>query len=229
MADGGRTIETTRDICTRARIDPAWIEPLADHLVNRTYSDEHWDRRSASALAFERVSLWGLTIVPRRRVRYGPIDPARSRELFIRHGLVEGEYDTSAEFVRHNQRLLDEAHDLRAKLRRNELLRGDEARYDFYDARIPGDVYDGPRFEKWRKQVERENPRLLMMTQADLLHEADDFDAANIPIDFAGTNWNCRWSTGWNQETQPTASRSRFRGQPSTSWTLGGWAGWCPA
>lgn len=168
-------VETTRRyLRTAARIDPGWIESLAGHLVSRSYSEPHWDRASGSCLAFEKVSLFGLVVVPRRRVRYGPIDPVKSRELLIQHGLVEGEFDTKGAFLAHNQNLIAELDRLQAKSRRHDLLRGDETRFEFYDKRLPEDAYDGPRFEKWRKATEQDNPRVLYMSEADLLQPENE-------------------------------------------------------
>jgi ATP-dependent helicase HrpA len=127
---------------TCAKIDPAWVEPLAAHLVKRTYSEPGWDRQTGSATAVEKVSLFGLTIVPGRRVCYGPIDPARSRELMIRHGLVEGEIDLDAEFFLHNRKLVEEVETWQRKLRRQDLFVGEWECFEFYDRRIPADVYD---------------------------------------------------------------------------------------
>jgi len=176
-------VETNRRyLRTVARIEPEWIEPLALHLVQRSYSDPAWNRKSSSVLAAEKVTLFGLPIVPRRSVRYGPIDPVRSRELFLQHALVEGEFDTRAAFFPHNRALAMELEQLQAKSRRYDLLLGEFAKYEFYDARIPADVYDGPSFEKWRREIERTQPQLLHMTRADLLQaEAEDVDPAAFP------------------------------------------------
>jgi ATP-dependent helicase HrpA len=163
-------VETTRRYArTAARIDPDWIEPLATHVVNRHYSDPQWDRRGGGAMAQERVTLFGLTIVPRRRVRYGPIDPAASRELLIRCGLVEGDIECRAPFYRHNQRVREELAGLAARTRDRKYLVEDQVVYDFYDARLPRDIYDLHRLEKWRPGAEKQKPRLLMMEHADLL------------------------------------------------------------
>jgi ATP-dependent helicase HrpA len=176
-------VETTkRYLRTAARIDPGWIEPLAAHLVSRSYSEPHWEPSRNAAVAFEKVSLFGLTIVPRRNVPYGPIDPAKSRELFLQHGLVEGAFETSGEFFRFNRELLEEVESLQTKTRQPGYLRGEEARFEFYDQRIPADVYDGPRFEKWRRVAEQENPRLLYMTRSDLIEEQEaEVAAADFP------------------------------------------------
>lgn len=177
-------VETTRRyVRTVARINPAWIEPVGDHMLNRSYSDPHWDRASGSALAFEKVSLMGLTIVARRRVRYGPVKPAAARELLIQHGLVEGEFDTRGPFLAHNLALLEEMEQLQAKVRRGDLLLGEEARYEFYDRRIPADCYDGPRLEKWRREAERKEPKLLFMSRRDLVRD----DEVRSPADFPDT------------------------------------------
>src|SRR6185436_11082448 len=119
----GEMVETARPyLRTVARIDPQWIEPLASHLVTRSHSDPHWDRRAGGAMAYEKVSLLGLTIVPRRWVRYTTIDPRASRQLFLQHGLVEGDFDTKAEFFRHNRQLIESIEAQAAKARRRELL-----------------------------------------------------------------------------------------------------------
>jgi len=176
-------VETTRRyVRTVARIDPGWIERLAPHLVTRSYSEPHWEPERAGAVAYEKVSLFGLVIVPRRRVNYGSIDPARARELFIEHGLVEGTYVSKGAFQKHNQELLAEIETQLKKTRQPGLLLGDETRYEFFDHRIPADVYDGPRFEKWRREAEQATPRLLYMSKADLVEEqAEEPASADFP------------------------------------------------
>ncbi len=167
-------VETTnRYLRCSATINPRWIEPLAGHVVHRSYSDVQWDRASASAMALEKVSLFGLILVSGRRVRYGPVNPAAARELLIRHGLVEGEIDLRADFLEHNRRLLEEMERLEAKLRRNDLVRPAWDRYEYYDGRIPEDVYDGPRLTKWLAAARKENPRVLFMSKADLVREEE--------------------------------------------------------
>ena len=145
-------IETSKQyLRTVARIDPAWIEALAGHLVTRTQSEPHWDREGGSAAAFEKVSLYGLTIVPRRKVRLGRINPTLSRELLIQHGLVEADYDCEAPFFRHNRALIAELEELRVKSRRADFLKGEDAQFEFYDKRLPLDVVDGVSLMKWLK------------------------------------------------------------------------------
>ncbi|WP_437202950.1 ATP-dependent RNA helicase HrpA [Planctomicrobium sp. SH664] len=163
-------VETTRRFArTIGPLQPQWIESLAGHLVKRTYSEPHWDSKSASVKAFEKVTLFGLVIVPRRECRYGHIDPKTSREMFIQHALVEGDLVTPGEFFKHNARLKSELEDWQAKLRQGVQFVGEEAEFDFYDARIPPDVFDGPNFEKWRKTAEARQPKLLFLSREDLL------------------------------------------------------------
>ena len=145
-------IETSkRYLRTVARIDPALIEPLAEHLVTRTHSEPHWDRSAGSAMAFERVSLFGLTIVPRRKVRLGRIDPVAARRLLIQHGLVERDFDCTAAFFVHNVKLIEELEALRVKSRRADFLKGEDSLLEFFEQRIPADVVDGPSLLKWCK------------------------------------------------------------------------------
>ncbi|MGO2263587.1 ATP-dependent RNA helicase HrpA [Halomonas sp.] len=155
-------IETTKLYArTVAKIDPQWIEPQAQHLVKRSYSEPHWEQKRAQVVAFEQVTLFGLPIVARRRVHYGPIAPKESRELFIRRALVEGEFTTQGAFFAHNRALIDEVEALEDRARRRDILVDEEALFAFYDARIPDDIVNGKGFEHWRKQAERQTPALL--------------------------------------------------------------------
>ena len=176
------SVETTRRyLRTCARIDPRWIEPLAMHLVKRSHSEPHWQRKSGSVAAFEKVSLFGLTVVAKRRVAYGPVNPKHARELFIQHGLVEGDMECPLKFFRRNRGLLKRMERLQAKLRRHDLLLGEWAQYEFYDSRIPDDVYDLPGLKKWVKKAERTKPGVLDMTEADLVREEPDDNVQQFP------------------------------------------------
>jgi ATP-dependent helicase HrpA len=175
-------VETTRRyLRTAGRIDPNWIEPLATHLVTRSYSDPHWDRKASGAMASEKVSLLGLTIVPRRRVRYTAVDPRASRKLFIQHGLVEGDFDTKGEFFRHNRQLIESIEAKAAKTRRRDLLVEPQLIFDFYEAKLPAAVVDGPSLDKWRKEVEQQNRRVLFMTEQDLLGQPAEASTYEFP------------------------------------------------
>jgi ATP-dependent helicase HrpA len=165
-------VETTRLYArTNARVTPEWIERAAEHLLKRTYTDPQWNAQRGDVTAGERVSLRGLILVPHRTVVYGPIDPRTSREIFIHHALVEGEFRTGAPFLRHNMELLNGLKTLEAKARRRDLLADVQQRFRFYDRLVPAGIYNGPLFEQWRKEAERGHDRLLFMSLADVTRE----------------------------------------------------------
>ena len=163
-------VETTR-LWGRvaARVDPADVEPLAGHLVKRTYSEPRWDARRGSVVATERVTLYGLPIVTDRTVQYGRIDPVLSRELFIRRALVEGEWETRHAFVEANRRLVEEIEELEHRSRRRDILVDDEAIFAFFDARVPSDVVSVAGFDRWWRDERLANPDLLTFTRSDLV------------------------------------------------------------
>ncbi len=179
-------VETARLYArTVAGIEPVWIERLAGHLVKRSYFDPHWEKRAAQVAAFERIMLYGLTIVPKRRVNYGPINPEEARQIFIRAALVAGDFDTRAPFFKHNRELIAEIEGLEAKSRRRDVLVDEQVLYQFYDERIPPDIYSGPTFDKWRRQAERENPQLLFLTREYMMrHGAAGVTAEQFPDTF---------------------------------------------
>ncbi|NES15415.1 MULTISPECIES: ATP-dependent RNA helicase HrpA [Micromonospora] len=150
------------------RVEPEWVEPLAQHLVKRSYSEPHWEKKQAAVMAYEKVTLYGIPIVTSRKVNFGRIDPGLSRELFIRHALVEGDWQTHHQFWRDNQRLLTEVEELENRARRRDILVDDETIFQFYDQRIPADVVSGRHFDTWWKKTRRERPDLLTFTR-DLL------------------------------------------------------------
>ncbi|MGI5320823.1 ATP-dependent RNA helicase HrpA [Actinomadura nitritigenes] len=154
-----------------AKIEPDWIEPLAEHLVKRAYSEPHWSKKQAAVMAHEKVTLYGVPIVADRRVNYGSIDPGLSRELFIRHALVEGDWETHHEFFHDNRALLDEVEELEHRARRRDILVDDETLFDFYDARIPEDVVSGRHFDAWWKKARRSDPDLLGFEKSMLINE----------------------------------------------------------
>jgi ATP-dependent helicase HrpA len=165
-----------------AKIDPEWVEPLAQHLIKRTYSEPHWSKKRGSAVALEKVTLYGVPLVADRAVSYGRIDPVVSRELFIRHALVEGEWDTSHRFFHENRRLFAEVAELEHRVRRRGLVAGEDELYALYDARIPADVVSAQHFDTWWKQARRTDPGLLTFTAGDLLaDDAADVDAGSYP------------------------------------------------
>ena len=165
-----------------AKIEPEWVEGAAGHLVKRHYFDPHWERKRGMVNAWERVTLYGLTLVSRRRVHYGPLNPAEAREVFIRQGLATGEIDTKGPFLAFNQKLIAEIRELEHKARRPDVLVDDEALYGFYDALVPAGIHNTAAFEDWRKQTEATQPKLLYMTREYLMrHAATDVSEAQFP------------------------------------------------
>ncbi|MFA1551235.1 ATP-dependent RNA helicase HrpA [Actinomadura chokoriensis] len=154
-----------------AKIEPDWIEPLAQHLVKRAYSEPHWSKKQAAVMAREKVTLYGVPIVADRPVNYGRIDPALSRELFIRHALVEGDWETRHRFFHDNRALLDEVEELEHRARRRDILVDDETLFDFYDERIPEDVVSGRHFDSWWKKARHSDPDLLGFEKSMLINE----------------------------------------------------------
>ncbi|MBW0115856.1 ATP-dependent RNA helicase HrpA [Pseudonocardia abyssalis] len=172
-------VETSRLFArTVARIKPEWVEPLAGHLVKRTYSEPHWSRKRAAAVAVERVTLYGVPIVVDRTVDFGRIDAEISRELFIRHALVEGDWDTRHRFFHANRELLDSAEELENRARRRDLVVDEETLVAFYEERIPADVVSGRHFDSWYR---RAKPALELTEEMVRTAQAAEVDAAAYP------------------------------------------------
>ncbi|MBK0415263.1 ATP-dependent RNA helicase HrpA [Chromobacterium haemolyticum] len=166
-------VETTR-LYARcvAKIEPEWVEKLAPHLVKYHYFDPHWEKSRGEVVASERVTLYGLTLVPRRPVSYGRIAPVDARELFIRGALVNMEYVSNAPFFQRNQQLIREVEQLEHKARRQDVLVDEEALFAFYSERIPAEVVDATSFEAWRKEAEKTDAKLLHLTREELMRHA---------------------------------------------------------
>jgi ATP-dependent helicase HrpA len=166
-------VETTRLWGrTAAKVDLRQVEPLAAHLVKRSYGEPRWERGRAAAVASEQVTLYGLPIVQSRTVQYARIDPAAAREMFIRRALVEGEWDHHHGFMRENERRVEEVEALEARARRRDLLASEAARTTFFDRRIPQDVVSGREFDRWWKRMRQSQPTLLEYPM-DMLIEGD--------------------------------------------------------
>jgi ATP-dependent helicase HrpA len=178
---------------TVAAIDIAWAESLAGDLAKRQVTEPHWSKDAGAAVAYEKVTLFGVEIVPRRRIQFARVDRAAAREMFVRHALVEGEWDPStlakpvARFLRVNAELRRKLEKLEERERRRDILAGDEAVYAFYDARIPADVFDVRSFETWWRGALEETPNLLSMREQDLLDREATSDARDFPT---------RWTQG---------------------------------
>lgn len=168
-------VETSRVFARLiARIEPEWIEPLAAHVVKRHYFEPHWERKRAQVMGFEKVSLYGLDIVTRRRIGYASVDAAEARQLFIRRALVEGDYDTRAPFIETNQAALDSVENLERKTRRRDLLVDEETLVTFYDERLPADIVSGRHFESWWRELSDADIQHLELTEADILQRSPD-------------------------------------------------------
>ncbi len=168
----GELVETGRLWARQnAAINPEWAERIGAHLVKRTYSEPHWSKKRAAVMAYERVTLYGVTLVADRMVQYGRIDQALSREMFIRHALVYGEWSTHQPFYRENLRLLEEAEELEHRARRRDIVVDEHTLFDFYDARIGPEVVSGAHFDSWWKEVRRRDPKLLTFDPAMLTHD----------------------------------------------------------
>jgi len=158
---------------TVAKIQPEWVEHAAKHLLKYDYSEPRWEKRPQQVAADEKSSLYGMILTPKKRVNFGPIDPVISRQLFIRHALVYGEFKCKADFFTHNHLLIEEVEELEAKARRRDILVDEEILYDFYDQLIPEKIYNGPAFLKWSKAFEQKNPGALKLTKEYLMQRDD--------------------------------------------------------
>ncbi|MBZ4485761.1 ATP-dependent RNA helicase HrpA [Microbacterium sp. cx-55] len=187
-------VETSRLFArTAAAIDPEWAEPLAGDLAKRQLSDPHWSKDAGAAVAVEKVTLFGVEIIPRRRVQLARFDRPLAREMFLRHALVEQEWDPSAfpktltAFARRNHELRRRLEKVEERERRRDILAGDEAVYAFYDSRLPADVFDVRSFESWWRDAATRTPKLLDLTEDDLLEKNSRADERDFPT---------RWTQG---------------------------------
>ncbi len=167
-------VETTRLFGRGiANIEPQWVEEVAGHLLRKQLLDPHWEKKSAEVMALERATLYGLVIYSGRRVPFARVDQQGAREIFIREGLVAGQWDTRLPFLAANLKMVRQVEELEHKSRRQDVLVDEELIYAFYDQQIPADVYNGHTFEGWYRQESRANPHLLKLTRDELMrHEA---------------------------------------------------------
>eukprot|EP00003_Mantamonas_plastica_P012695 TRINITY_DN2264_c0_g1_i1.p1 TRINITY_DN2264_c0_g1~~TRINITY_DN2264_c0_g1_i1.p1 ORF type:complete len:1312 (-),score=155.84 TRINITY_DN2264_c0_g1_i1:14049-17984(-) len=187
-----------------ASIQPEWIEPLAGHVVKRHYFEPHWEQKRAQVMGYEKVSLYGLDVVPKRRIAYSKIDPKECRNLFIRRALVEGDYQSKAPFIARNRELLDTVENLEKKTRRRDLLVDDETLVQFYEKRLPEDIVSGRHFESWWKGLTAEGLKGLELTEEDILQRPLDSGAAEQYPDYL--EWEgVRYPLSY--EFEPTSER----------------------
>ncbi|GHH60225.1 ATP-dependent helicase [Kitasatospora indigofera] len=155
-----------------AKIEPEWVEPLAGHLIKRSYSEPHWEKKAGAVLAFEKVTLYGMPVVAQRKVNYGRIDPELCRELFIRNALVEGDWETHHGFFAANRKMLGEVEELENRARRRDIMVDDQTLFDFYDARLPEDVVSTRHFDSWWKKTRHDQPDLLNFEKSMLINDS---------------------------------------------------------
>lgn len=154
-----------------AEIEPEWIEPLAEHLIKKSYSEPRWSKSRGAVIADEKVTLYGVPIVAERPVNYGAIDPTVSREIFIQSALVEGGWNTKHKFFKENQRLVQEVEELEHKSRRRDILVDDRTLFEFYDQRIGTEVVSQKHFDTWWKKVQQKDPELLNFERSFLIND----------------------------------------------------------
>ena len=154
-----------------AEIEPEWIEPLAEHLTKKSYSEPRWSKSRGAVIADEKVSLYGVPIVAARPVNYGAIDPRVSREIFIQSALVEGDWNTKHKFFKQNQQLIREVEELEHKSRRRDILVDERTLFEFYDQRIGTDVVSQKHFDTWWKKMEKQDPELLNFERSFLIND----------------------------------------------------------
>ncbi len=179
-----------------ATIQPEWIEEVVpQQLLKRSYSEAHWEKKRGQVAAYERVTLFGITLVPRRKVNFGPIDPIEARIIFIRSALVEQDFNTRAPFWRHNLKLIESIEAQQHKTRRQDLLVDESVIYAFYDRHLPPEICNQPAFEKWLRKNSKAEPKLLQMSEADLLLDESQvctdlypdelgFNGVHLPLDY---------------------------------------------
>ncbi|MBA3493575.1 MAG: ATP-dependent RNA helicase HrpA, partial [Gammaproteobacteria bacterium] len=214
---------------TAATVEPEWIEHAARHLVRRSYSEPHWERKTGRASAYERVTLYGLMLITNRKVDYAAIDPVESRRLFIQAALVEAQYEAAAPFLTHNRQLVAEIEELQQRARRLDLLADEQARYDFFDQRIPPDVSSVASFERWRAEMERDNPSHLYFNTAMLMRagvETEESYPSRLVIDATELALSYRFEPGHDADglsvTLPVIVLNQVQ-ESFFDWLVPGW------
>ena len=198
----GELVETGRLWARQnAAIKPEWAERLGANLVKRSYSEPHWSRKRAAVTAYEKVTLYGVPLVADRPVSYGKIDPELSRELFIRHALVYGEWHSRHRFLADNKRLLEEAEELEHRARRRDIVVDEHTLFDFYDARVGKECVSGAHFDTWWKQTRQREPKLLTFDPTMLTHDtAGEVAASDFPSEWQGSEGGLTFSIGYHFE-----------------------------
>src|SRR5205085_7357427 len=156
-----------------ANSEPLWIEQVAGHLLKKQLLDPHWEKKAAEVMSLERATLYGLVVYSGRRVPFARVDMQGARDIFIREGLVAGQWETKLPFLAANQKLVKQVEELEHKARRQDVLVDEELIFAFYDQQLPKEVVNGHTFEGWYRAEVRKNPDLLKLTRDELMrHEA---------------------------------------------------------
>ncbi len=193
----GQLLETSKLYAhSIANVDPKWILENAQHLIKRHHAEPHYTAKSGQVMAFEKITLYGIVLIEKQRVSYGAIDPQKSREIFIRSALVEGQYgdhgqikqrlarkpNAATDFFVHQQKVLHELHELEAKSRRRDIVVDEEILFTFYDAHLPESIVNLEGFEYWRKTIEKTDPTILFIDRDALMqHDASKITEAQFP------------------------------------------------
>lgn len=183
-------VETSRLFARMvAKIDPKWIEPMAGHLLKKSYSEPHWEKKQGAVMAYEQVSLYGLVIVAKRKVNFNQIEPHTCREIFIREALVNGDVHLNEPFFKQNQKLVAEVEALEQKARRKDFLIDEQHLVDFYEQKLPDSVICLRSFQSWWKKTKQKNAELLSFTKAFLLNEqAEQLSEKDYPSSWQQDN-----------------------------------------
>ncbi|WP_172168663.1 ATP-dependent RNA helicase HrpA [Brevibacterium sp. CT2-23B] len=169
---------------TVAAIDPDWVVEAAGGLVTRQHSDPHWSTKAGASMVYEKISLYGVTLVSDRRVGYGTIDAEAARDAFIRKGLIEGDWHERFGFLEHNAAVIDEAEELASRTRNRRVLDQDDALYEFFDERIPEGITSAADFRGWWYKQKRRDAHLLDLTTSVLLSDDSEELTASVASDF---------------------------------------------
>ncbi|MFT3791329.1 MAG: ATP-dependent RNA helicase HrpA [Rudaea sp.] len=171
-----------------AEVAPEWIERQAAHLVKRAWREPHWSRKRGAVLAFEQVTLFGLTLVEKRSVQFGAQNPTEAHEVFLREALARCDIDCRVDCVRANARVLEQAHEIEAKQRRSGLVRDEEERVAFLRGKIPGEISTAAAFDAWYRHASAAEQAALRWSLDDVLASAPGLRASDFPthLDCAG-------------------------------------------
>ncbi|MGP5227475.1 ATP-dependent RNA helicase HrpA [Arthrobacter rhombi] len=165
-----------------ARFDPLWVEEVGQHLLKYSHSEPHWSRKMGSVMGYEKATLYGLTVIPQRRIQYGRVDPVVARELFIQHALVEGDWKTHHKFFQRNRRLLADIDELETRMRRRDLGATDEDLFEFYDQRVGAGVVSERHFDRWWKKARANDPTLLDFDPEELFNaDTEELNQEDFP------------------------------------------------